>query len=168
MPEKGKNTLRFTKYLRQMKAPFVIYGDFESVIEKIDTCIPPTNKSSTTKTEVHKPCGVSFAVVRSDGFLENFFIYRGKDCVQVFLKAFIEEEKRLREKHTKKVPLQMTDEDWRTYHTEKDCHICKKSLMRYNIQTKWSFGDQKQENITEKHTGTQKPQAAIGAVTQSC
>ena len=62
MPEKGKNTLRFTNFQNQMKAPYIIYADVESIIQKFDTCIPPTEKSSTTKTEVHKPCGPSFAV----------------------------------------------------------------------------------------------------------
>ena len=54
MPEKGKDTLKFQNYQRQMKAPYVIYLDFESIIEKYDTCIPPNERSSTTKTEVHQ------------------------------------------------------------------------------------------------------------------
>ena len=67
MPEKGNNTLQFQNYQRQIKAPFVIYADCESIIEKYDTCIPPTERSSTTKTEMHKPCGFSFIAVRLDG-----------------------------------------------------------------------------------------------------
>ena len=48
MPEKGKNTLQFQNYQRQMKAPFVIYADRESIIEKYDTCILPTERSSVS------------------------------------------------------------------------------------------------------------------------
>ena len=44
MPEKGNNTLQFQNYQRQMKALFTIYADCESIIEKIDTCIPPTDE----------------------------------------------------------------------------------------------------------------------------
>ena len=62
MPEKGKNTLQFQNYHRQMKVPYVIYADFESIIVKHGTCIPPPERSSTTKTEVHKPSGFSLVV----------------------------------------------------------------------------------------------------------
>ena len=71
MPEKGKNILKFQNHQRQMKAPYVIYADFESIIEMYDTCIPPTDRSSTTKTEVHKHCGFSLVAVRSDGEVKN-------------------------------------------------------------------------------------------------
>ena len=64
MPEKGNNTLQFSNFQRQMKAPSKIYANCESIIEKYDTCIPPTNSNSTTKTEIHKPCGFSFITVR--------------------------------------------------------------------------------------------------------
>ena len=122
-----------------MKAPYIIYTDFESIIEKFDTCIPPTNKSSTTKTEVHKPCGASFAVVRPDGVLTNSFIYRGESCVQEFLTALIQEEQKIREALTKKAPLQMTDEDWRSFHTATNCHIYKKTLFHHNERDEIEF-----------------------------
>ena len=36
MPEKGKNILQFKNHHKQMKVPFVIYADFETITE---TCI---------------------------------------------------------------------------------------------------------------------------------
>ena len=94
MPEKGKNILQFTNYQKQMKAPFVIYADSESILEKIPTCIPEPGESSTTQTEIHKPCGFSFVAVRSDGEVVKDFVYRGEDCVQRILAALIATEKR--------------------------------------------------------------------------
>ena len=35
-----------------MKAPFVIYADMESLLEKIDTCHSNLKKSSTTKVKM--------------------------------------------------------------------------------------------------------------------
>ena len=89
MPEKGKNTLQFTNYQKQMKAPFVIYADSESILEKISTCMPEPGASSTTQTEIHKPCGFSFVAVRSDGEVVKDFLYWGEDCVQRFLAALV-------------------------------------------------------------------------------
>ena len=115
-----------------MKAPYVIYADCESIIEKYDTCIPSTDKSSTTKTEIHKPCGFSFVAVRSDGKVEKTFLHRGENCVQEFLKALLSTELILSMKLRNKAKLLMTDEDWKTYHRATDCHICHKSLYKYN------------------------------------
>ena len=35
-----------------MKAPFIIYADMESLLEKIDTCHSNLKKSSTTKVKM--------------------------------------------------------------------------------------------------------------------
>ena len=122
-----------------MKAPFIIYADCESIIEKYDTCIPPTERSSTTKTEIHKPCGFSFIAVRSDGKVSETFLYRGEDCVQEFLKALLRTERVLRLQLRKKTPLKMTDEDWKAFHRATNCHICHKSLYKYNEKDEIEF-----------------------------
>ena len=37
IPEKGKNTLKFQNYHKQMPGPFEIYVDFEAITEKTNT-----------------------------------------------------------------------------------------------------------------------------------
>ena len=37
MPEEGKNTISFQNH-KQMKAPYVIYADFEAIVRKIHYC----------------------------------------------------------------------------------------------------------------------------------
>ena len=132
MPEKGKNTLQFANYQRQMKAPFIIYADCESIIEKMDTCMPAPGASSTTQTEIHKPCGFSFIAVRSDGEVVKDFLYRVEDCVQRFLTALVATESELRESLKQKAPLQMTEQDWLDFNSAASCHICKKDLVKRN------------------------------------
>ena len=65
MPQKGKNTLKFQNFSRQSSVPWVMYFDFESIIEKHATCINNPLISSTTKTATHAPCGFSLIAVRS-------------------------------------------------------------------------------------------------------
>ena len=143
MPEKGKNTLKFQNNQRQMKVPYVIYADYESIIEKYDTCIPPTDRSSTTKTEVHKPCGFSLVAVRSDGEVKNkqACCYRGEGCVKQFLAALLQTEAETREELTHKKKLQMTREDWRAFDAAKECHICKEDLIRHNEKDETELWD---------------------------
>ena len=67
MPKQGENKMSFTNYHKQMKAPYVVYADFECLVRKIATCEPDKKQSFTVKTEKHEPCGFSYVVVRSDG-----------------------------------------------------------------------------------------------------
>jgi len=64
LPKEGENKVKFKNHQKQMKAPFVVYADFESLIRKIRGC---TKKGQATiKTEVHQPCGFSYLIVRSN------------------------------------------------------------------------------------------------------
>ena len=143
MPEKGKNTLQFQNYHRQMMVPYVIYADFESIIVKHDTCIPPPERSSTTKTEVHKPSGFSLVARRSDGNVKEAYCYRGEDCVRRFLATLLQKERKIREELAQKKELIMTEEDWKAFHKAKECHVCKKDLIRRNEKDEIEVWDPK-------------------------
>ena len=67
MPKEGENKMAFQNFYKQMKAPYVVYADFECIVKKIHTCEPDNKKSFTVKTEEQEPCGFSYVVVRSDG-----------------------------------------------------------------------------------------------------
>ena len=85
MPEEGKNILAFQNYHKQMKAPYVIYADFEALVKKIPGCecgLDSKNKSYTEKTEWHEACGYSYIVVRSDGEVTGSKVYRGENAVK--------------------------------------------------------------------------------------
>ena len=88
--------------------------------------------SSTTQTEIHKPCGFSFIAVRLDGEVVKDSLYRGEDCVQRFLTALVAKESELREFLKQKAPLQMTEPDWLDFNSAASCHICKKDLIKRN------------------------------------
>ena len=47
MPISYDNSLHFKNYNYFLKVPFVVYADFESTLEKIDTCQPSTESSYT-------------------------------------------------------------------------------------------------------------------------
>ncbi|KAL9983793.1 hypothetical protein ACROYT_G006023 [Oculina patagonica] len=131
MPEEGKNTLYFKNYQKQMKAPFVIYADFEALLIKMQGCKRETPedrqkrkdlgedledlepKSYTEKTEQHEACGFAYTVVRSDGKHEKPVVYRGENAVEVFLKRLLIEEEKIRNELSTPKPLKMKWEDWK-------------------------------------------------------
>ena len=68
-------------YHKQMKAPFVTYADFESLLRKIHGCDLPKNQeeSFTVKTEMYEACGFAYTIVRIFGPVNC----RGEDAVYV-------------------------------------------------------------------------------------
>ena len=132
MPKEGDNTLFFENYQNQMKKPWVIYADFESIVEKIHGCSPDPGQSSTTETSVHKLCGFCMLGVRSDGKTKVPYLYRGEDAVQGFLHYLQLLESEIREELRDKAPLNMTRADWVDFKRARDCHICSKPLVKEN------------------------------------
>ena len=130
MLKEGENTMEFKNFYKQMKVPYVIYADFECVLEKIDGCEPPPDKSYTVKTEKHEPCGFSYIAVRSDGKLFGPFTYRGRDAVYVFLTWLQNHEIEMRQDMANKRKLVMTPEDWQKHSAAMNCHICNKGLVK--------------------------------------
>ena len=130
MPKEGENKMTFQNYYKQMKAPYVVYADFECVLKKIATCEPDNKQSFTIKTEKHEPCGFSYVVVRSDGKTFGPITYRGEDAVYVFLRYLMSHEKEMREDMANKRTLVMTNEDWQKHRNATECHIFNKSLFK--------------------------------------
>ena len=53
MPSQYTKILEFNQYQKFDKAPFIIYADFESIMEKIDGCKNNPENSSSTKISEH-------------------------------------------------------------------------------------------------------------------
>ena len=115
MLKEGENKMSFTSFHKKMKAPYVIYADFECVLERISGCEPSQYASLTVKTERHVPCGSSYIVVRSDGKLFGPFNHRRRDAAYVFLRCLNNDEIKMREDMENKRPLVMTPEDWQKH-----------------------------------------------------
>ena len=68
-----------------MKAPFIIYADLESLLEKMSTCHYNPKKSSTTKINKHATSGYSlFTHCSFDTTKNKLDYYRGKNCMKNF------------------------------------------------------------------------------------
>ena len=59
MAEEGNKMLEYNHGEKSIRAPFVIYADLESLLEKMNTCHNNPEKSSTPKTNKHTPHGYS-------------------------------------------------------------------------------------------------------------
>ena len=66
MPPKGTKRLEFNQYKISDKAPFIVYADLESIIEKIDGYKNNPENSSTTKASKYIPSGFSISMMYTE------------------------------------------------------------------------------------------------------
>ena len=127
MPKEGTK-LRFENYHKQLKSPYIIYADFESIIEKMEENSP--QQSNTRKTSHHIACGYSYIVVRSDGLTKAPFLYRGQDAAKHFLDMLQEEEQKIKDELADPKPINMRKEEWKAFNTATTCHVCSLPLVK--------------------------------------
>ena len=65
MPSEDNKILQFNQYQKSDKAPFIIYGDLECLIERTDGCKNNPENSYTTKVGQHFPSGFSMSTISS-------------------------------------------------------------------------------------------------------
>ena len=81
----------FKNYSRQMRVPFKIYADFECILKENDEN-NVSSSSWTKKYQDHVSCGFGYKVVCvDDKFTGDVVVYRGKDCVNKFIKSILPE-----------------------------------------------------------------------------
>ena len=156
--------LTFQNHHKQMKAPFLIYADFEALIKKISLCErQDKEKSFTVKTEHHEARAYSYTVVRSDGEVLGPKVYRGINAVGTFFREILQEEEKIRESLAAPKPIVMEPEDWEKFKSVTDCLICSKSLIKDDFLDSlpvWSIeggeGGEGGENCSYKGQGHKK------------
>ena len=85
MSSEDTKILEFNQYQKYDKAPFIIYADFECIIEKIDGCKNNSENSSTTRVSEHILSGFSMSIISSFRSIENKHgVYKGKNCMKKF------------------------------------------------------------------------------------
>ena len=65
MPNNNNNTLKYNHGEKSLKAPWVIYADFECLRIKQQSCQNIPNDSYTEKKAIHEACGYSLDLVSS-------------------------------------------------------------------------------------------------------
>ena len=66
MLEVNGEGIQFKNQNRSIRVPFVIYAEFESLTNLIDTCEQSSERSFTNKYQKNKPCGFCHHIVCSD------------------------------------------------------------------------------------------------------
>ena len=124
MPTK-RPIVEYSNGQHQFKVPFIMYTDFESVLEPIQGASNNPNISSTRGVIVHTPSGwclySKFAYRdRNDPLTQ----YRGSDCVEKFCKHIISEAKWLYNSFPERPMTPLTKSQLKEHKRATKCHIC--------------------------------------------
>ena len=113
----------------QFKVPFIMYADFESILEPIQGPGNNPSMSSVRRVNVHTPSGwcvySMFAYLSVTNPLKS---YRGKDCVRKFCEHIIAEAQCLYESFPEKPMEPLTKSQLKEYKSVTKCHFCFKPL----------------------------------------
>ena len=128
MPTKDNNTTKDNQGEKSIKLPFVIYADFECLLEKISTCQNNPNESSTTEINKHTSSGYSlFTHCSFDKSKNKLNYYRGKDCMKKFCKDLRTHATKIINYEKKKM-ISLTIKEKIHYNEQEICYICKKEF----------------------------------------
>ena len=84
MPSKG-STMEFYDGQNQFKVPFIMYADFEAILDPIQGPSQDPEESYTEKVNQHIPSGYCIYSKFMYGNVQNpLKLYRGKDCIEKF------------------------------------------------------------------------------------
>ena len=127
MPKQG-STIEFKDGQNQFKVPFIMYADFESILEPMDPVKPGSpNQPYTNKVNQHTPSGWCVYSKFAYGDVDNpLRTYRGKDCIETFCNYVKREAHRLYHMFPELPMDPLTKKQWKKYKRSTKCHICYK------------------------------------------
>ena len=135
MPKQG-STVEFKDGQNQFKLPFIMYPDFESILElmsPVEPLSPNPNQPYTNEVNQHRPSGWCVHSKFAYGDVDNpLRLYRGKDCIEPFCNYIKGEARRLYHMSPEKPMDPLTEKQWKKYKQSTKCHICYKPFTQTN------------------------------------
>ena len=127
MPQQS-STIEFKDGQNQFKVPFIMYADFESILEPMDPVeLGSPNQPYTNEVNQHTPSGWCVYSKFTYGDVDNpLRTYRGKDCIETF-RNYVEREAHRLYHMFPELPMDpLTEKQWKKYKRSTKCHICYK------------------------------------------
>ena len=121
MPKEG-SLIKFQDGQNQFKFPFIMYTDFEPILEPIEATNPNPESSYTKVINQQIPIGFCVNSKFAYGKVENpLKLYRGEDSVKVFCNYISDEARRLYHVFPEKLMKPQ-------FNRATGCHICLKGF----------------------------------------
>ena len=120
-------TVKFNNIAKQLKVPFVVYADFESILDPVDI-----ETSKTTKYQQHHVCSYMYYIVGSVPGVPTFEprLYVGEDAADHLLTSLARDVKRFILPIIERDAVEMIYDDAarEKFLSATHCHICREPL----------------------------------------
>ena len=124
MPCKGL-TAEFYDGQNQFRVPFMMYADFEAILQPIQSPSPDPNQLYTSEVNQHIPSGWCVYSKFAYGKVQNpLKLYRWKDCIEKFCNHIKREAHKLYHMFPETPMDPLTKKQWKRYEKASGCHIC--------------------------------------------
>lgn len=126
----SNDKLKFDKFQKKLKVPFVVYADFEAFLNPIERCSNDPSKSYTNNVHKHEVYSFGYYIKCSfDDSLSKYETYSGPNCSQVFMNRLYDNLKIICRKNSfQKCPSPLSPEDKIKINNSVTCHICETDL----------------------------------------
>jgi uncharacterized C2H2 Zn-finger protein len=127
-----KPFIEFQNYSAMVFHSFVIYGDVESVLEKVSSSRPSSEKAYSYNLQKHRAASYAYSIkseVKNDQ-LEKLRLYRGEDCLEHFVDSLEHDVKTIYHTYLKIVkPMNYLDYQTRQrLNSQTFCYFCKEEF----------------------------------------
>ena len=125
---KQDSSVEFKDGQNQFRVPYIMYADFESILEPMGPVEPGSpNQPYTNEVNQHTPSGWCVYNKFAYGDVDNLLrTYRGKDCIETFCNYIKGEAHRLYHMFPELPMGPLTKKQWKKYKRSTKCHICYK------------------------------------------
>lgn len=120
--------VQFKSISKQLRAPIVVYADFECALAPIQGCENNPEKIKTKRVEQHVPTSFGFYIKCFDSALDQYVTYRGEEAAKIFVKKLIDCLKELYETHVFGINASMiiTARESDEFNRASICYLCEK------------------------------------------
>lgn len=127
MPTEENDTIFFKNHKNQLKVPFVIYADVESLLKKIDEKF---HQAGNTKAyQLHEAYSIGYYFKSLHDTTKSYYkSYRGPDCIDWFTNELKEISNTVESVLSEVKPLEMSEEDQVLFMMGDICCICRKEF----------------------------------------
>lgn len=124
LPPEG-SFIQFENFNRKQTVPFVIYADFETMLENYESCEPDPTTASTVTQQRHVPVAFAYHITCTLDESHNRLVsYRGSDCVKQFVESIYQDARKIYSILKNSVPMTFTEDNVRDFENAVTCHIC--------------------------------------------
>ena len=126
----------FKNYRNVLKHPFVIYADFESTLQKIQTCQPDPSSSYTMNTQKHIPNSFCCYTKCTENKYSKMKTYTGNDAAKRFIEYIIQETKNIHNLLNVNIPFNLNTTEKQIFNDATECYVCKKPFTALDFKVR--------------------------------